>query len=254
MRKLIVAAALTLGMLSLPTTAHAAGTWRVTIKSNATQILAGKKLVFTGVVHPKGGAVGQKVVLQEKFKPGKPWADQRKARIGAGGRYTISDRPGTNNVHSYRVIMPATSKHSKGISPTLTVKVYGWDFLVTHTAVNQQSMDFGSVDINGTTYKHSVTAQYAYAASVEFNLDHKCIKMRSTFGISDNSTTGGQAEVDLESDGTNVYTHTFDLGQHQTQTIPLASPLKIKLLAHTTSTGDAFGYGTFGTAQVLCVH
>lgn len=255
MRKLLAASVLTLGLVSLPSAAHAGSTWLVSIKSASTQVVAGQKVVFTGTVHPKAAAAGGKVVLQEKSNPSKPWVDQTKATIGHDGTYRISDRPTTSFVHSYRVVMPAGSKHDKGTSPTLRVKVYGWDNLVDHQYVNADYMYYGPVDINGTEYRHSISADYNDSSSIEYNLDHKCIKLRSTFGISDDSTTGGQAEVDLFSDGTNVYTHTFDLGQSQTQTVGLDAPLKIKLATHNTSTeSGVIGYGAFATPQVLCIH
>ncbi|MGA8248136.1 MAG: NPCBM/NEW2 domain-containing protein [Nocardioides sp.] len=253
MRKLVAASVVTLGLVSLPSAAHAGSTWLVSIKTAKTQVVTGHKVVFTGTVHPAAAAAGGKVVLQEKSKPGKPWIDQTRARIGRHGRYRISDRPTTNFVHRYRVVMPSSGKHDQGISPTLKVKVYGWSNLVDHQYVNPNYMWYGPVDINGKEYKHSISADMP-DASIEYNLDHRCIAFRATFGIDDNSTTGGQAEDDLISDGSNVYTHTFDLGQSKTKTVSLDSPLKLKLAAHSTSTGDGEqGLGAFGTAQVLCI-
>ena len=253
MRKIVAASVVSLGLVSLPSAAHASSTWLVSIKSASTQVVAGHKVVFTGTVHPKAAAAGEKVVLQEKSNPSKPWVNQTRATIGHDGSYRISDRPTTNFVHSYRVVMPASAKHDKGTSPTLKVKVYGWSNLADHQYVNPNYMWYGPVDINGVEYKHSISADMA-DASIEYNLDHQCIAFRATFGIDDNSTTGGQAEDDLISDGTNVYTHTFDLGQSETKTVTLDSPLKLKLAAHSTSTGDGEqGLGAFGTAQVLCI-
>jgi NPCBM/NEW2 domain len=253
MRKLVAASVLSLGLVSLPAAAHASSTWLVSIKSASTQVVAGHKVVFTGTVHPKAAAAGEKVVLQEKSKPGKPWVDQTRAKVGRDGTYRVSDRPTTNFVHSYRVVMPASAKHDKGTSPTLKVKVYGWSNLVDHQYVNPNYMWYGPVDINGVEYKHSISADYD-PASIEYNLDHKCIRLRATFGIDDDSTTGGQAEVDLISDGANVYSHIFDLGQSETKAVTLDAPLKLKLAAHSTSTGDGdVGYGAFGTPQVLCI-
>jgi hypothetical protein len=157
-----------------------------------------------------------------------------------------------NTVHAYRVVMPATAHHARGVSPTLRVKVYAWEKLVDLPAVNDDGMQFGSVQINATTYQSSVYAAYPYPSHVEYNLDHRCTKLSATFGVSDNSSTGGQAEVDVLSDGAQVYTNTFDLGQKEARTVALDSPLKIRLQATPTSTGGAFGLGAFGSASVLC--
>jgi NPCBM/NEW2 domain len=255
MRKLVATTVLALGLATVPSTAQAGSTWLISMKASTDQVVAGHKIVFKGTVHPKAAAAGEKVVLQEKSRPGKPWTDQRKATIAHNGTYQVADRPTTSYVHSYRVVMPATSKHDKGVSPTTTVKVYAWSNLIDHNNVNDNGMYFGPVDMNGTTYKSSVRAAYSDSSSIEFNLDHKCIKMRSTFGISDDSTTGGQAEVDVQSDGTQVYTHTFDLGQSQKAAVTLAKPLKLRLAAHNTSTTvGVYGLGAFGTPQVLCTH
>jgi hypothetical protein len=255
MRKFVAISAIALGLATLPVTAaHAGSTWVVSVKASATALNVGQKVTFTGTVRPSAAAAGEKVQLQEKFKPGKPWVTQRKATINGHGKYSVSDKPSVNTTHSYRLVMPATGKHSKGVSKTVKVTVYDWVNLTGLSAVNFHSMFFHDVDINGTTYKHSVSTNATrQTASIEFNLDHLCDKMRSTFGINDNSSTGGQAEVGVLSDGTSVYDKTFDLGQSETKTVALDKPLKIKLLAtDMNTTGGTFGLGAFGTPQVHC--
>jgi hypothetical protein len=255
MRKLIACGAMTLGVALLPlTSAHAGTTWIVTVKASAGKVNAGQKVTFTGSVKPRGAAAGSKVVLQERFKPGAPWKDQRKAKIGSAGKYTVSDTPSTNTTHAYRVVMPALGKHTKGVSKTVKVTVYGWVNLTTQESVNFNGLTFGSVDINGKAFPDSVYSfRTRQTSSVEFNLNHQCDALRSTFGISDDSSTGGEAEDGILSDGTSVYDKTFDLGQSEHKTVPLATPLKIKLLAtDLNTTSGTFGFGAFGTPQVHC--
>lgn len=254
MRKLAATGAMALGLAMLPlTAAHAGSTWLVGIKASKVQVVAGKKVVFTGKVRPHGAAAGDKVVLQEKFRPGKPWADQKKVRVQQDGSYRVSDTPSSNFTHAYRVVMPATSKHSKGISPTVKVKVYGWTHLVDLISVNGQGMDTGTVNINGKAYKNSVFSRYSGTTHVEYNVNHDCTKLQAVFGISDLSSTGGQAEVNVLADGTPIYSHTFDVGQHETKTVSLAdNPLKLRLESTSTSTGGPFGLGAFGNASALC--
>jgi hypothetical protein len=253
MRKLVAAGAMALGIATLPiTAAHAGSTWIVGIKASATTVNAGHKVVFTGTVRPKAAAAGEKVLLQEKFKPGAEWETQKKAEISAGGRYSVADRPTLNTRHAYRVVMPATQKHAKGVSATIKVTVYAWQYLAEMEAVNSDAMVAGTVDINGTPYKHSVYSYYGPTSHREYNLDHKCTKVRATFGISDDSTTGGQAAVDVLSDGSNVYAHTFDLGQKDEQTVALAKPLKLRLESESTGGVGTTGLGAFAAAQVLC--
>jgi hypothetical protein len=255
MRKFVAAGAIALGIAMLPVTAaHAGSTWIVGIHASATKINVGQKVVFKGKVRPGGAAAGEKVVLQEKFKPGSPWKKSSTDKINKHGKYKLVDKPNHNTKHSYRVVMRATGKHAKGVSKTVKVTVYDWTSLATIGGVNWNGMDVDSVDINGTTYDDSVTSYWEGAtASVEFNLDHKCDKLRSTFGINDNSTTNGSAEVGVLADGASVYDQSFDLGQSETRTLTLDRPLKLKLLATDTSTApDTFGLGAFGSPVAHC--
>jgi len=97
MRKLVAAGAMALGIATLPVTAaHAGSTWIVGIKASATTVKAGHKVVFTGTVRPKAAAAGEKVLLQEKFKPGAEWETEKKAEISAGGKYSVADTPTVN--------------------------------------------------------------------------------------------------------------------------------------------------------------
>ena len=248
MRKLVAAGAMALGIATLPlTAAHAGSTWIVTVKASDTAVNVGQKVTFTGTVKPHGAAAGEKVVLQERFKPGAKWKDQRKDELNGRGKYSLSDRPSANTQHSYRVVMAATGKHAKGVSKTVKVTVYGWVGLTSVPHVNDEGMSFGSVDINGKTYDDSVVSDWPNAtASIEFNLGHRCDALRATFGLSDASTTGGQAELGVLSDGTSVYDQTFDLEQTDKKTISLDTPLKIKL------TGDRHQRG-LGHRWVRCV-
>jgi hypothetical protein len=167
------------------------------------------------------------------------------------------NRPST--LHAYRMVMPATSRYARGVSPAVKVTVYGWENLSDRTGVNNQWMAWGAtVPINGTDFPSSLVAWNSEdpavatdTADIEYNLDHKCLTLAAVFGISDDSETGGQAEVDVLSDGTTLYTNTFDVGQKEAKTIALGSPLKLRLETHQTS-ATANGYGVFGTARVLC--
>jgi hypothetical protein len=256
MRKLVIATALaigTAGLVGLPSQAQAGSSWQVSIQASHAQVVAGHKIVFTGTVRPRSVAAGKKVLLQEKFRPGKPWADQRKATVASDGTYKVADRPSTNFLHSYRVVMPAAPGHARNASPTVRVKVYAWSDLIDQDFANDNGMGFGTVNINGISYTRSVYAYYGATQSIEFNVNHRCIKLSGRFGVSDDSTTEGQAEVDVQADGSQIYTHTFDVGQSDRVTLAIGTPLKLRLGAQDTSTAvDATGFGAFGTPQVLC--
>jgi hypothetical protein len=255
MRKLVAAGAMALGIAMLPlTAAHAGSTWIVTVKVSHTTVNVGQKVTFTGTVKPRGAAAGEKVVLQERFKPGAKWKEQKKDKLNSRGKYSFSDKPSANTQHSYRVVMPATGKHPKGVSKTVRVTVYGWVSLTSLPSVNDEGMSFRSVDINGKTYDDSVVSYWANATtSIEFNLAHRCDSLRATFGLSTSSTTGGQAEIGVLSDGISVYDQTFDLEQTELKRIALDTPLKIKLMSTDSNLDlDIDGYGALGDPQVHC--
>jgi hypothetical protein len=255
MRSFIAAGAIALGLATLPmTAAHAGSTWRVTVKTSTHQVVAGQKVVLTGRVRPGAAAAGSMVTLQEKFKPGAKWKKKDQVKVARNGTYKIVTRPTTSFTHAFRVVMPASPHHTKGISPTVKVSVYAWSKLDQHVSVNDNGMSFDTVNINGTSYVDSVWGYWDTTGSVEFNVNHKCTKLRSTYGLSDSSTTGGQGEVSVQSDGTPLYSNTFDVGQSETKTVTLdPAPLKLRLEAHNTSTAvGVIGFGAFGTPEVLC--
>jgi len=255
MRKLVISTALavaTAGLATVASPAHAGVPWLVTVKADATQVTLGRTVSFSGKVTPVGGAAGLKVVLEEKAGPGKPWKLQRTAKVGAAGRYHLSDKPTVNTVRQYRVVMPATGSHARGVSPAVRVKVYGWSKLSDHAPVNANSLGFQSpVNLDGVAYPKSLVASWTGPTSVEFNVDHLCVALKGTFGIDDDSETGAQATVSAFADGTQVYTHTFAVGEKAVQRIALDSPLKLKFTALSAVTG-VNGFGAIGTPQILC--
>jgi hypothetical protein len=252
------AGALALGLASLPLTAADAGsTWRVTIRSNTEQVVAGHKIVLTGHVRPIAAAAGQRVRLQEKFKPTAPWKTRNSAKVTRIGTYRLVTRPTTGFTHRYRVLMPAVAHHQRGVSPIVKVKVYAWSPLIEQASVNNDHMGFGSVNINGTTYDESVALAYDTSGSIEFNVNRDCTRLRGTFGLSDDSTAGGQGELSVAADdGAPVYTKTFEVGQSETTGLAFATaPLKLRLETHSTSTAvGTAGLGAFGSPEVLCSH
>jgi hypothetical protein len=257
MRKIIIAAAAlavgTTGLAAVQGPAAAGVPWQVTVKAKSTQIKLGDKLVFTGKVGPAGASAGHKVLLQEKFKPTRPWNTQDTARVDNRGHYKLTDVPKFNTERKYRVVMPATSKHAKGISSSVDVKVYGWTKLYAHPYVNPDNMfPTANLNLNGTSYPKSIVANWTGLSSIEFNVDHKCTALRGTFGVSDDSETGAQSTLTAESDGTQIYTNTLSLGQTDFKKIALDSPLKLRFTAQSVVAGVQ-GYGGVGTPEILCV-
>jgi hypothetical protein len=82
--------------------------------------------------------------------------------------------------------MPATKQHARGVSASTRVTAYSWQKLTDRKGVNEMWIRFGTAYIDGNSYKNSVIARYAAdpgeaygTAHIEYNLDHKCIKLTS---------------------------------------------------------------------------
>ncbi len=253
MRKLVIVTALALGTAGLAAVAapaQAGVPWLVTVKAGATQVTLGQAVSFSGKVTPGRQAAGLKVVLQEHAAKG--WKDQDTDRINARGRYHLSDKPTANTSRQYRVVMPATGAHAKGTSAKAKVAVYGWSDLYDHPSVNESNLDrISPVNLNAVAYPKSLAAGWTGATSIEFNVNRLCIALKGTFGIDDNSQTGAQSTVSALSDGTQVYTHTFAVGEKSVQRIDLDSPLKLKFTTLSVVAG-VNGFGAIGTPQILC--
>ena len=254
-------AATAMALPTLPTaSAEAAPAWRVTAHATTTTITLGHKVHLHGRVRP--GAAGTYVRLEEQYAPGKPWRLQRQARVRADSTYTTWDRPTQNHARLYRVVVPASRAHARGVSPTVAVSVYAWVQLSSLPAVNQRGFVTGqAVDINGVTYPGSLKAYPAdpgsstpppAPVSVEYNLDHKCTAMRATFGLADSSETGAQGSVSLLVDGSQAYAGTFGVGQSAAWSMPFTTaPLKLHFDAQSLSPGVSSDPAV-GTPEVLC--
>ena len=257
-RTVAAATALALGALAVPG-AHAVAKprpWTVTIHANTTALTLGHKVWLTGKVGK--AAAGKLVILQEQFAPDKPWKTQRNARVRADGRYTTWDKPTQNHRRLYRVVMPKTKHHSKGTSESVIVDVYRWTPLTSMRSVNASNLDpVSSVSINAVDFPSSLEAFTFHpdgpaTQSIEYNLDHKCIRFRGTFGLSDDSESGSQASVQADADGAPWFNHSYSLGQSDHNVFDFETP-PLKVHFETVSLIDGVaGLGAIGTPQVLC--
>jgi hypothetical protein len=254
MRKLAAVGVLALGLVALPGVAQEGSPWQVTTHLSATTIKLGDTVVLKGIVRPGGAAAGSKVQLQEKYAPNKPWKTKSTGRVGSTGHYRVSDKPDHATIRSYRVVLTAASGHAKGISKRVEVKVYAWTNLTTtFDAVNNNYFWTDStIKMNGNAYKNSIESHYAGTDNhVEYNVDHRCTALRATYGISDSSESGAQAQVSALSDGATVYSKGFSVGQTQVKKVLLDSPLKLRFQSQSLVSG-LDGLGAIGTPQVLC--
>jgi hypothetical protein len=231
--------------------------WHVSIKASTTQVTVGRKVVFTG--HVSKAAAGRLVVLQERHSVDGPWRNQRNALVRRDGDYRTYDEPRLNKRRSYRVVMPATKRHKRGVSQAVVVDVYQWTSLTTLPSVNDVGFEpQASVSMNGVTYPSSLEAEISHdegaptAQSVEYNLDHKCIRFRGWFGLSDDSVTGSEATVTATTDGTPWSSRTYGLGESDGNNFVFETP-PLKIRFDSVSVVDGLdGLGAVGSPYVLC--
>ena len=232
--------------------------WHVTMTASRTTMNVGQNVWLRG--HVNKSAAGHKVVLQQQWGPDKPWAFTGKAVVKSDGSYKVGDSPTQNHWRYYRVVMPASDGWKRGVSPSAKVVVYKWVPLVSLVSLNAKGFTpTSSVNINGTTYPASLrgtpvaatATTPAVPVSIEYNLDHKAIALRATFGLSDDSATGAEAGIRLAVDGTQMYTGTFTVGESTSwqMSFPVA-PFRL----HVDGTSLTAGLDTFpaiGSPQVL---
>jgi hypothetical protein len=249
------------GAVLLPASAGAATRppWRVTITSADTTVTLGAKVHLHG--HVSKTAAGLLVTLQEKIA-GKPWRDQRQARVHKDGTYTTYDVPTRNSSRLYRVLMPGTRHRSRGVSDPLTVVVYQWQQLTSFPQANPSFLPaVTSVSMNAIAYPASLEATAVPPAvppaapagqSVEYNLNHKCLAFRGTFGLSDRSESGAQAAVQADADGVPWFTQTFSVGGSTPDAFDFVTP-PLKVRFQMASLIDGLdGFGAVGTPEVYC--
>jgi hypothetical protein len=232
--------------------------WHVTMKADRTEVTVGHKVRLTGKVGK--AAAGGLVKLYERGSSGRPWKYQRNALVHRDGHYTTYDKPTVNSVRWYRVVMPGNKHHKKGASEAVRVDVYRWTSLTGFTAVNENYLAVEpSVVMNGVNYPSSLEAEIFHIPtdspnpqSIEFNVNRKCTMFRGTFGLSDDSESGSQAEVSASADQTTWFDHVYALGESDHDVVTFETP-PLKLRFETTSLVDGKdGLGAVGTPEVYC--
>ncbi len=226
--------------------------YTVTAKANRTELVLGQRVKITGKVEP--AAPGRTVVLQQKIGD-KPWKDQTTATINRRGTYTVVDKPTTLNPRKYRVVKAASKKHRRGVSESLAVSVYQWHKVYDLEVRDSQYMyKTKSLTIDTVEYPTSLYGGYYPADDptgfMDFNLERRCIRLTSTFGMSDDADTGSSVKLDVVGDGTNLYSGTFSLLESQAKTIDLHGVFRLGFEYEALT--DAAAVPAVGSPEVLC--
>ena len=148
-------------------------------------------------------AAGDKVVLQQRMEDKKTWSVSGTAKIKANGKFLLKDEPSTAGTRFYRVLKPAEGKVKKGVSKELELVVYGWEKLGYRQPGPATNVAVSTATIATETFPASlVTTTVGPPGSIEYTLGKKCLKLRSTYALTDDTVTGGTGTVALKVDGT----------------------------------------------------
>jgi len=249
------AAALAVAPLALaaPSTAAPAkaGSYSVTAKVNKTVAIGEETLIkVKGKVTPK--AAGQKVVLQQRVGNKKSWKATGTAKVKGNGSYVLKDVPSTPGKRQYRVLKPASNGVKKGFSPTLDVEVYSWGRLTARPAGPTQNVQFNGALIATDYFAGSVlTATPGTASSIEYTLGRKCLQLRATYALTDQSASGSSGAVTVTADGAVKTSHALAVGTVVAdEVVDIKDAFRIKFDL-STSAAPA-GYAAVATPEVLC--
>ncbi len=225
--------------------------YSVSAKINKTTAIAKEDTVkIRGRVTPR--AAGQKVVLQQRMEGKKSWSVSGKAKVKASGKFLLKDKPTVAGTRFYRVLKPAAGTLKKGVSKEQQLVVYGWEKLgfraqgpATNTWVN-------SVTIATENYPVSLVTQVAGTPStIEYTLGKKCLKLRSSYALTDATATGGTGSVALAADGKPAYSTVLSLGQIVTDQVTDVTDV-FRISYALTSNASPESYVAAATPEVLC--
>lgn len=260
MNRLITAGA-GLALIATPlvaTTATASDTtverragYSVTATINKATAIADEDVVkIRGKVTPR--AVGDKVVLQQRMEGKKKWSVSGTARIKPTGKFVLKDDPSTAGTRFYRVVKPAADGLKKGVSKELELVVYKWERLGYRAPGPLTNVVSSTAYIATDAYATSiVTAKPGTPSSIEYTLGKKCLKLRSTYALTDASASGSTGTVALKVDGQVAFASGLVLGQiledHETN---VTDAFRISYELVSSAAPDAFV--AVATPEVLC--
>ncbi len=237
-----------LASVNSPAHAFSKATYRVTATTSISSVTLGSTSKVSGSVTPK--AAGQTVVLQELRR--NEWTSVASKKLSKTSTYRMVLNPSKVGNVKFRVCKAAYKKIKAGCSAEVIVQVSQWRYLYDMDEVDYDSFDWEDpLDINGTTYKKSLSSGDTGTNFVEYNLSRKCTSLRLTGGIADLSETGAAGLLEILTDGNSRYSQTFALGQSTPITLDVSNTLRVRFEATTDSDGIE-EYVGFGSPQAYC--
>jgi hypothetical protein len=229
----------------------------VSMTTPSGSMTLGGTMTVTGTVT---GAGATKVVLQQRS--GTTWTAWTTAKV-VSGRYTLSYKPVAAGPHAVRAYVSGTAYHTYGVSSAKTITVYKWNYLSSFANTTRlvASANFWQrdavVDINGQTFIHSLE-DYGYGVGstgyLEYNLSRACLTFRMTAGLTDESSSDGSAQLEVQTDGVQSWARTMSLGQSVNVSTSIKGGLRLRVAdtVVTQPTGGINLLPAFGDARILC--
>ena len=225
--------------------------YSVTAKINKTTAIAKEDVVkIRGKVSPR--AAGDKVVLQQRMEGKKSWSVSGRAKIKANGRFLLKDEPRAVGTRFYRVLKPALGKTKKGVSKELELVVYGWEKLGYRLRGPATNVFVNTAVIATDSFPASiVTAEPGTPGSIEYTLGKKCLKLRSSYALTDASESGSTGTVSLKVDGQVAFASSLTLGNAiEDHEVDITDAFRISY--ELTSSAAPKGQVAAATPEVLC--
>ena len=218
--------------------------------NKATAIAREDTVKIRGKVSPK--AAGDKVVLQQRMANKKAWSVSGTAKIKANGKFLLKDDPTTAGTRFYRVLKPAAGKLAKGVSRELELVVYAWEKLGFRANGPFSNVTVNTATIATETFPASiVSTTFGPPGAIEYTLGRKCLKLRATYALTDDTATGGTGTVALKVDGTVAFAAGLAVGdvlQDVQSDVTGAFRIKYELAASANPSAVV----AVGSPEVLC--
>lgn len=186
------------------------------------------------------------------------WQTVKKLKPWSGKRLSYRTIAGATDHETFRVLLQPKSGRSVTSKP-VSVDVWHWYPLTTFDSYYATAgvADYigNQFAMNGRTYTGSWYT-YGTARSWEsrYTLGRNCTTMSGTFGLTDNSSDGSSATVQVLAEGVEpIYTSpTLTPGVVDTTLTPLATPYRISILGTNLSPDKVLAYPAAGDLQFLC--
>jgi hypothetical protein len=260
----LAASGLLIGGLVAVSPAQALTTVKVSAGFSNYVVQKNSRVNLSGLVSP--ARPGHSVYLQAYS--GSKWVTKKQAVLNSSSRYLMSWYATGVGVSKWRVIKPATRYDKGAVSPTLTLRVYGWRPLTGDTSVADDAdgytgkwYDRGARYTNGQLTTRTL-ASYGYGWNdnsagdvgwTEYNLGRKCDQVKALAGLDDDeSSAAAKARLVITADGFQKYQRDFTLGTSALLNVNTTGALRVRISQINLTPDDTEYYFNLGALNARC--